>query len=254
MKVLRNTLVALIAALAVLSSTRVQAQNVVARTYRFTPAAGKTAAFEQALKTHAAWRKQAGDPWDWSVYQVMTGDHTGSYMVRSGGHTWADLDAYDAGFGPKGSARFQANVAPLLASMTSWVTVSDTVHRHLPESADGYAIISLTTYHIKPGKGDQFDAAVDAYAKAGAKGGTPGRYAWFNTVNSGPGGTRGLAVFHKDWASFAPRQPSLGKATEDTFGHELADQIYRDLLGSISYTESLIMQYRPDLSVIHEGS
>jgi len=31
-------------------------------------------------------------------------------MIRSGGHTWADLDAYDADFGPKGSARFDAAV------------------------------------------------------------------------------------------------------------------------------------------------
>ncbi len=253
MKVLRNTVVSLVAALALLSSAGLQAQNV-ARAYRFTPAAGKGPAFEQALKSHAAWRKQAGDPWDWSVYQVMTGDHVGSYMVRSGGHTWADLDTYDAGFGAKGDARFEADVAPLLASMSSWVTVGDTVHRHLPETAEGYTLISLTTYYIKPGKGDQFSAAVDAYSKAGAKSGLPGRYAWFSFVNSGSGGTRGLAVFHKNWASFQPQQPSLGKATEDAYGKEMADQIYRDLLGAISHTESLIMRYRPDLSVIHEGS
>jgi len=255
MKVFRNTLLALVAALAVLGPTRVQAQaHNVAMVYRFTPAAGKTAAFEKALASHAAWRKQAGDPWSWSVYQVITGEHAGSYMIRSGGHTWADLDAYDAGFGPKGSARFQANVEPLVGSWTSMVTVGDTAHERLPQTDDGYAMISLSFYSVKPGHGDQFEAAVEAVQKAIVDQKAPFHYAWFNVLDSGLGGVQGLAVFHKDWVGFQEQHPNLGEVMNQEYGQAMARQISDEFSGSYSHVVSQIMRARPDLSVMHEGS
>lgn len=255
MKVLRNTLLALVAALFVLGPTRVQAQaHNVAMVYRFTPAAGKAVAFEKALGSHAAWRKQAGDPWNWSVYQVLTGNHAGSYMIRSGGHTWADLDAYDAGFGPKGTARFQENVAPLVGSWTSWVSVGDTAHERLPQTDDGYAMISLSFYSVKPGHGDQFDAAVEAVQKAVVDQKAPFHYAWFSIMDSGLGGVRGLAVFNKNWAGFEPQHPNLGQVITKEYGQAMAGQIFDEFSDSYSHVVSQIMRYRPDLSVQHEGS
>jgi hypothetical protein len=255
MKVFRPTLLVLVAALAVLGSTRVQAQaHNVAMVYRFTPAAGKSAAFEKALGSHAAWRKQAGDPWSWEVYQVLTGEHAGSYMIRSGGHTWADLDAYDAGFGPKGTARFQADVQPLVGSWTSWVTVGDTAHQRLPQSAEGYTMVTLSFYSLKPGEDDQFDAAVDAIQKAIVKQNAPFHYAWFSPMDSGPGGVRGLAIFNENWAGFQPQRPNLGQIMNQEYGEAMAGQIRDEFTDSYSHVVSQIMRLRPDLSVMHEGS
>jgi hypothetical protein len=89
--------------LAVLGTTVVHAQdNNLSRAYHAVPKAGMAAQFEAAVNAHTQWRKDNGDPWTWGVSVYDTGEHFGTYSVFSGGHSWADFDAYDAGFGPRG--------------------------------------------------------------------------------------------------------------------------------------------------------
>lgn len=253
MKLLRSALLLSTMAMLALGVTPLRAQNV-ARIYEFSPAPGKGPAFEKALKAHAAWREKAGDPWTWHVYQVVNGEHLGEFIVRSGDHTWADLDAYEAGFGPKGSERFQADVAPLLASESSRIAVDDTAHQILPDTPDGYALISLVFYHLKADKTQAFDAIVDQVHKALVKSGWPGHYAWFYVVNGAEGPVRGLAIFHKDWASFKNPDPSLSQVLKNFYGSNVQEHMSRTWGENFWSTESMVLRYRPDMSVVHEGS
>jgi hypothetical protein len=228
------------------------AQNV-ARTYWFTPPPGKTAAFEQALKSHVAWRNEAGDPWSWSVYQVVNGEKLGTFMARSDGHAWADLDAYDGGFGPKGSERFGADVAPHLATETSLITVADTAHMILPDEPEGYAMVEVVTFHLKADQAQAFDRAIDRVHKAIVASKWPVHYAWEMPVNGGRGEDRLLAIFHPDWADFEPTEPSMEAMLAEQLGQDQAMELFRSMAGSYWETTSMVLRYRPDLSIVHGG-
>ena len=72
-----------------LSPSLAQGQDLTMM-WEFTPKAGTGASFEAALKSHTEFRKAQGDPWDWSLYQVVVGEKVGTYFALSGGHEWAD--------------------------------------------------------------------------------------------------------------------------------------------------------------------
>ena len=82
-----------------------------ARSYTVTPKDGMVPQFEAALQAHTRWRTENNDPWTWGVSTFEVGEAVGRYAIRSGGHSWADFDAYDAGFGPEGLVHWNATVA-----------------------------------------------------------------------------------------------------------------------------------------------
>ena len=90
-KTLATLLVALLLGLA--SQNAWAQQNNLARIYFIEAKVGMAAGFETALKQHAEWRKEQGDPWSWFVWQVVNGENLGSFVIRSGDHAWGDFDA-----------------------------------------------------------------------------------------------------------------------------------------------------------------
>ena len=64
--------------------------------WTFRPKAGHEAQFEAAIKSHLAWRKQAGEGWTWEAYQPTVGTDLTSNLFRSGQHFWADFDGQQA--------------------------------------------------------------------------------------------------------------------------------------------------------------
>src|ERR1035441_4888807 len=56
-----------------------------------TPKNGMVQQYELGRKAKAAWHKQQKDPQMLFVLQVLTGEHTGSYVVGSGWMRWAAL-------------------------------------------------------------------------------------------------------------------------------------------------------------------
>jgi hypothetical protein len=252
MRIVPRFLVALAAVGVALPWSQVTAQPV-ARSYWFTPSPGQVAAFEQALTAHAAWRKQAGDPWSWEIYQVVNGERLGTFVARSGGHAWADLDAYDSGFGPKGSQRFGADVAPHLASESSVITVLDTAHMIRPDKPEGYAMVEMVTFHLKADQVQAFDRAIDRVHKAILASKWPVHYAWEMPISGGRGEDRFLAIFHPSWADFEPTEPSMEAMLSEQLGPDQAMELFRSMAGSYWETTSMVLRYRPDMSVEQEG-
>ncbi|MGI8560270.1 MAG: hypothetical protein ACR2J7_02290 [Luteimonas sp.] len=74
------------------SAQESMAGKTVASVWYVWPKAGQEAQFEKALREHAAWRKQAGEGFDWQIFQPVAGDDMGHYVVYSGEHAWADFD------------------------------------------------------------------------------------------------------------------------------------------------------------------
>ncbi len=127
-----------------LAPGQLQAQNI-AQVWTVKPVAGSGAGFESALRDHIAWRKANGETWNWTTYQVVTGPNQGDYVIRSGDHTWADFDEYDAGFGPKGGLAFGAMVLPLTASASMTITATDATKLRLPDDMAEYNLFTVVT-------------------------------------------------------------------------------------------------------------
>src|SRR5215467_10838077 len=56
---------------------------------------GMTQQYEQARTKHMAWHKSQNDTWSWAVWEILSGDGTGDYIVGSCGHAWKDFDGRD---------------------------------------------------------------------------------------------------------------------------------------------------------------
>jgi hypothetical protein len=109
---------------------------------------GMTTQYEATRKRHWQWHKRLGDSWSYHVWQVVSGETSGAYIVSSFGHTWKEVDESDkivAGDEDPG-----ASVEPYLDS------ASESYYRYLPdlsmapESFSPAPKLEVTRFLMKP--------------------------------------------------------------------------------------------------------
>lgn len=222
------------------------AQNL-ARLYTVSPKEGADLA--AAIQEHAQWRAENGDPWTWGVYEVMTGENLGSFVIRSGGHSWADFDAYDQGeFAEAAGAHYDATMAPAVGSISSVITIADTAHRRLPESFENIQLYSVITWYLKPDKVQDFQSAIGQIHDAIVQTDWPARYAFASVASGAAGPQTSLVLFYEDWAAFEEPETTFDQMLAEVYGEE-AGAIFEKFAASYRWEESFIMRIRPDLSV-----
>ncbi len=224
-----------------------QAQTI-ALTYTITPKAGSGAGFETAFKQHMEWRAENGDPWVWEIYQVATGDNLGAYIARSSGHTWADIDAYEASdFQPGAEAHFGATVEPLMASVSSTIGVMDPNISRLPADLSTANLFQVTTYNIKPGQEFAFNAAVAKFHDVISKNDYPFYYV-LSTPATGPGPRATLVAIVDNWAGFADPDERFIKFMTEQLGEDGVQELFAEFGNTITSYRSEIVRLRRDLS------
>lgn len=221
----------------------------LARLYRFTPANG--GAFQAALDKHARDRIEHDDPWGWMVMEVVAGEDLGDFIVRSGGHTWADFDAYDQGFGPESGLHFEVSVAPVVEDVTSWITEEDTANSRLPGDAEwpDINLIQVITYHLRPGQQQAFNEAVATVHGAIEASDWPARYAWVDPVAGLHGPQKVLAIFYENWADFEQPETPMYQMLQDELGEDEAQSVMERFGQTFRHVESSVLRWRRDLSV-----
>ncbi|UCH66472.1 MAG: hypothetical protein JSW63_04910 [Ignavibacterium sp.] len=235
--------------LGLLSQNLIAQQNNLARMYYVKVKSGHGAEFAAALKEHSAWRKQAGDPWTWIVYQVANGKHLGHYLIRSGGHTWADFDDYEE-FLRKGGVEFNKTVGPHIKSVSNVITAVDTVNIDWPENWQDVNLISLITYDLKPGHGPAFWQAANKYHNAIQEHNRDAHYAFGWNVNGGSGPRVSLALPFMNWADMQGPDETMRDFMRRVMGEEEADKLFMEFNDTYTSTESMILRVRYDLSVM----
>jgi quinol monooxygenase YgiN len=226
------------------------AQENLAQEYRFKPKPGMGTAVATALRAHAEWRVQNGDPWSWRTYEVATGEDMGSIIVRSRGHTWADFDAYDASFALKGGTHFAATVGPLLESTSSSIAIADTINIRWPEDESGYTLYQTVTYHLIPGRVQTFTEALNKFHNAIVQQDYPGYYAAVSPVVGGAGPTTTFVFPVRNWSEFEDPDQPLAAMMAEVYGEEETAAIYSEFASCYTAFESSVLRLRPDLSVI----
>lgn len=225
------------------------AQQRVARLYVMKTLPGHGMQFEQALAAHAEWRRQHHDPWSWSVSQVVAGSDLGVWFIRSAGHTWADLDAYDAGFARESLEPFMRDVAPHLENISSMVTTADTVNVRWPTDQAAIRFVQLVDFYLIPGKRDQFMEVVGKFHQAIVKTDFPTHYSFNWSEAGGPGDVIRLALPYNSWADMAPPETPMGAMIAEVYGPEEAKAMGERFDATYRRVETTVLMLRPDLSV-----
>jgi hypothetical protein len=213
-----------------------------------TPKNGQVKQYEEGRKQKVAWHKQQNDSQPLMVWETISGDNTGTYIVGRLGQHWADFDKPSV---PE-LADLDTYRRLIAANVQSLVT---RYYEFLPKvsSADsgGPAKYSeVFTYRVRPGKGEDFRSALNRASEAIVKTKWPGRGYWYVLANGGAGGTYVLVIPHANWADFEdkPDMKPFDEMLKEAFGAEEANSINRRFDSSIESSSSEIIQFRDDLS------
>jgi hypothetical protein len=175
----------------------------------------------------------------------------GEFVIRSGGHTWADLDNYME-FSLKSVENWTSNVVPHIETISNVITRVDTTNISWFQNADDVNLLSIITYHLKPGQEQVFNQAVSKIHKAIQENNREGHYAFEWNVNGGPLPTVSLVLPFRNWADMQGPEEPFGVFMARVLGEEGAKQLWSDLNSTYHTMESVIIRVRRDLSVISE--
>jgi hypothetical protein len=230
-----------------------QAQNL-AEGWLLTPKSGSEAGFVEAFKSHMAFRQAQGEPWSWQMWEVIVGENVGDFMVISMGHDWADFDAYEnSEFLPAASAHFGATVGPLVEDAQNMILQADTTFQHMPtDPSYEVGFIQMVTFHLIPGKAMVFHEAMAKLQEAMVDGGMPGYWVGTAPVIGGPGDSYSVAILGRTWADFSEPDPTMEEMLIDSYGAEEAMAVFTSIMESYHKSESVMLRFRPDLSILPE--
>lgn len=234
-----------------LSGPPAHAQQTIAMSYSVVPKTGMTTQFEAALKNHVAWRVANGDPWTWGVSMRVAGDELGEYGIRSSGHSWADLDAYDAEFGPMALANWMATVQPLVESVSNSISVINEDWSHRPPQGRAVNLVNIATFHVRPGQQDRFNELV-GQATSALKAANVDWYWLFSTpaVGGGMGPVWNVVGLADSWIDMEPRDDEFMEALVAHMGNDGAEEWAGSFGQVIRGTESEVRRLRPDLGTV----
>jgi quinol monooxygenase YgiN len=216
-----------------------------------TPKNGAVKEYEAGRKQKVDWHKQQKDSQSLMVWEIISGDQTGTYIVGRLGQHWADLDkpsVPDAADLETYRKLIAANVQTLVTRYYQYMPkVSN------PASGAGPAKFSeIITYHVRPDRETEFRSSLARITEAIQKTKAPLNYYWYELVNGGPGDTFVLSIPHANWADFEdnPNVKPFREMLKDAFNAVEADIIIKQLDASVQSSESEIIQFRDDLSYI----
>jgi hypothetical protein len=213
---------------------------------------GTVSQYEAGRKQKAAWHKQQNDPLPLLVWETMSGDATGTFLVGRFNQHWADYD--------KPAVTDEADLAEFQKVMGSYVeSVTTQYYDYLPKISNARTgdtmptkFAEIITFQVRSGKDSDFRSAISRIYDATVKTKWPVNYEWYALVNGGMAGTYVLSFPHTSWADFEdkPDAKPFRDMLKDAFGQAEADSVVDRLDRSIEREMSDIIQFRPDLSYI----
>lgn len=241
--------------IAVLAATSSMAQDkpgTVAALEIQKPKNGMVKQYEDGRKQKAEWHKQQKDPLPLFVWEVMSGDDTGTYIVGRLNQHWADFD--------KPAVPDQADLDEFNKVLGASVqSVVSRYYEYLPkvssppaDSKSSAKFNDIITYHVRFGKDAEFNSVIAKITEAITKTKWPVNYYWFVLASGGPTGTYVLAIPHNSWADFEdkPDMKPFRQMLTDAFGEGESDSIIKRLDSCVDSVTSAIDKFRADLSYL----
>jgi hypothetical protein len=223
-------------------------QGSLVEVYTLVVKPGMTAKFEQGMKQVAAYAQSHGDTTGWSAFEIMYGANVGNIDILVP-FKWENVDSppsYETGLGQA----ITKNVDPYLASFRS------SLMRQLPNLGNpaaansGQKFWEVIDVRIRPGKADDFLAAVGQLSEAEKKfNAGPNPVEIFETVAGGDADDVTVAIGHPSFADFGHQGKSNIEVLTQAYGAPAALSIENSLSNTIASEQVTIARYRPDLSL-----
>jgi len=215
------------------------------------PKSGMVPQYEDGRKQKAAWHKQQNDPQALMVWETLSGDNTGTYIVGRLGQHWSDFD--------KPAITDQADVAEFQKVLGNYVdSIVGRYYDFMPKisnpdsSGTPSKFAEVLTFRVRYGKGSDFRSAISRVYDASTKTKWPLHYEWYALTNGGNIGTFVLVLPRASWADFGdkPDVKPFRDMLKEAFGQAEADSIVDRIDSSVQNETSEIIQFRPDLSYL----
>jgi hypothetical protein len=214
------------------------------------PKNGMVPQYEAGRKQKAAWHKEKNDTQALLVWEILTGDSTGTYIVGRFDQHWADLD--------KPSIPDENDLAEFQKVIGQYVdSVVYRLYDFMPKISNALApdmgipkFSEIAIFHVRYGKNSDFRSAIERIHDASEKTKWPFNYGWYALVNGGESGEYVLSLPRKNWAEFEDRADvkPFRDMLKEAFGQAEADSIVDRLDHSVENETTEIIQFRPDLS------
>jgi hypothetical protein len=215
------------------------------------PKAGMTTQYEAGRKQKAEWHKQQKDPQPLFVWETLSGDNTGTYIVGRLGQHWADFD--------KPPIPDEADVAEYNKAIGGYVeSLVGRYYSFMPKVSNPTSATTpskfaeIITFHVRYGKDTDFRNAIARVHDATVKTKWPVNYEWYALASGGMAGTFVLVLPRANWADFEekPNVKPFRDMLKDAFGQAEADSIVAQIDASVQSESTEIIQFRPDLSYL----
>lgn len=233
------------------AGAQTQPGNIAALEFQ-TPKNGMVKQYEDGRKQKADWHKQQKDPQPLLVWEILSGDHTGTFVVGRVGQHWADFDK-PALPDKDDLAEYQKAVAPYVQSLVArYYSLMPKVSNPPAAMTTPAKFSEVINYDVRIGGSADFRSAVTRIDEAIKKTKWPVNYEWYELVNGGRDDSYVLVIPHSNWADFEdkPDMKPFRDMLKEAFGQPEADSIVKRLDASVESVWSEAIQFRADLSYL----
>jgi hypothetical protein len=198
-------------------------------------------------------RQEAGEPFQWLVYQAMFGDDGGEYFIRSAGHSWADLDAYNAmgAFQEEVDDHFTETMTPFIAESSSWVSVLDTAMSAMPPNLDEMNVFMVNRIWVDGEGAMEMEEALRAYHETATA--NDMYHIVLRTLVGAQGSDFALVIPAENFAGLEEPSPGMDELLMREHGEEGLRDIFESWLSGLEEANSSILVLRRDLSMAGGG-
>jgi hypothetical protein len=189
--------------------------------------------------------KEGAMHYNW--YSIETGEDTGKYIARSGGHNWADFDAKHD-WNEEAGAKFNEWVAPHIEDVVVTMTKTNQDIGIWPDSLEGYQYYSATVWYIKPGHNNAFWEGLKKIDGILKENDWPSYYSFIDTVSGGYGNSVMIVTPRKNFADMAPKEPSFMDIMNKVMGEEETEAFMSEWAMTYKSGNNMLLRYMPEQS------
>src|ERR1700689_299216 len=179
------------------------------------PKNGMVQQYEVGRKQKVEWRKQQKDKDALYVFETLTGERTGTYLVGRLGQHWAEMDPPSVTDAAE-LAEYQKAVG---AAVDKLVTA---YYEYMPKVSNpptdmNAKYTEVVSFPIRYGHNNDFRIALARVHDARTRMKSSAHYNWHHLVRGGPGGTYVLTIDRANWGAFED-DPAIKPLREDLRG------------------------------------
>ncbi len=226
--------------------------NIVWAEYQM-PRPARKAQYEEARKEKVKWHTEKNGSLPLYVWEIMSGDRTGQYLVATTAKDWEAFDSSPLSV-QESKDRFMETYKMDVVRVRAFFM------DHLPDVSRDYEgenqapLTVLRYYKVVYGKWGDFYNLLRKFNEAAEYGDWPVRYSWFAVNNGAEEPMFVEATPKQNWADMAPPKKAPLQLAMELYGPEDTISMTRLMSEIVESENSEVLRFRPDLSYEPGGS